>query len=347
MSDYFDRVERQIVRSVEARAPRRARVPVALGHLASAAAVLVVIAVVAVFLLARGAGPSGSAAGVAGVRIVFSISPQSEFGPPIGRSIHILRERLEAVIPGVSVTRAGNNIVVQVPGASDATRNRILALAAPGRLQFYDWEASVVTPNGKTVAGQLGAQNPAGLEISQGSGSLAPGDPGAGSMSLPRALGVAKKLPSFIAVVQAITDGAGRPTRLRDQSPQFYVLRGAPVLTGTEITDPHETTLPTGGPGISFAFNKQGKTEFQTLTAAIARRGSDVSGLGLTLNQHFAVTLDDKLIDVPFVDYKQYPDGISAAEGVDLAGSFTVQSAKDVATLLRFGPLPVRLTATG
>ncbi len=58
MSDYFDRVERQIVQRVEAGAPRSSRRPAACGYLATAAAVAVVIVVVGVFLLARGSNPA-------------------------------------------------------------------------------------------------------------------------------------------------------------------------------------------------------------------------------------------------------------------------------------------------
>jgi SecD/SecF fusion protein len=72
-----------------------------------------------------------------------------------------------------------------------------------------------------------------------------------------------------------------------------------------------------------------------------------VSSLGDTLNQHFAVALDNRLITVPSIDYKVYPDGITGDHGADLSGNFTRQSAKDLAILLRYGPLPVNLTAAG
>ena len=56
MSDYFDRVERQLVRNVEAGLPRSSFLPLALRYAASAAAVAVVLVVVAVFLIAGGSG---------------------------------------------------------------------------------------------------------------------------------------------------------------------------------------------------------------------------------------------------------------------------------------------------
>ena len=83
------------------------------------------------------------------------------------------------------------------------------------------------------------------------------------------------------------------------------------------------------------------------MTAAIARRGELDSGLGQQLNQHFAIALDNQLITVPFISYKQYPDGINGDNGADISGSFSISSAQNLANELRLGALPVRLTATG
>jgi SecD/SecF fusion protein len=79
------------------------------------------------------------------------------------------------------------------------------------------------------------------------------------------------------------------------------------------------------------------------VTAQIARRGSLVSRLGESLNQHFAVTLDNQLITVPFIGYKQYPDGINGDNGGDISGSFTTTSAHDLANELRLGAVPLNL----
>ncbi|MBV9941347.1 MAG: hypothetical protein JO262_04380, partial [Solirubrobacterales bacterium] len=79
------------------------------------------------------------------------------------------------------------------------------------------------------------------------------------------------------------------------------------------------------------------------VTAEIARRGSLVSGLGQSYNQHFAVALDNQLITVPYIDYKQYPDGINGDNGADISGSFTITSAQDLANELRLGALPINL----
>lgn len=67
--------------------------------------------------------------------------------------------------------------------------------------------------------------------------------------------------------------------------------------------------------------------------------------MGNLLNQNFAAALDNQLISVPSIDYKTYPDGIPGGQGADLTGGFTIQSARTLATLLRYGPLSVNLVA--
>ncbi|HEY6523145.1 MAG TPA: hypothetical protein VIY10_05200, partial [Solirubrobacteraceae bacterium] len=80
---------------------------------------------------------------------------------------------------------------------------------------------------------------------------------------------------------------------------------------------------------------------FEAVTRQVARRGARVSVGGETLAQHFAVALDNQLITVPQIDYRQYPDGIAGGGGADVTGSFTPQSARDLATELRLGALPL------
>jgi preprotein translocase subunit SecD len=350
VSDYFDRVERQIVQSVEAGAPRARRGPTALGYLATAAAVAVVIVVVSVFLLAHGSNPVPTPAAGNGVTVTFTastIDPHAQLGPAIDRSVVILRERLRTVAPGIRVERDGIEIVVTAPTAN-AARARILGFAAPGRLEMFDWEANAITPNGKTVASQLASQNAAALEISQGSGSAAPGDPGAGGVPRRQADALAAKRPGS-AVVLATAPSVALGVSAVPASARFYVLANLlPALSNRDIAHPKEVRDPNaGGPDVTFGFTSAGAVAFRALTKRVAERGQRLSSLGQTFNQHFAIALDGRLISVPYIDFKAYPDGITTQNRANISGGFTTQSARDLATILRYGPLPARLTATG
>ena len=350
MSDYFDRVERQIVERVERGRPRSARQPTLPAYLAMAAAVIVVIVVAGAFLLARGSGgPNQPPADHGGVSLVLSASPARPPVSIIDRTVRILRERLHAVFRDVEVTRSGEQIVVDVQNAPAGARSRVLALAAPGRLDFYDWEGNVVAPDGRIVATQLRAGNQVALKISQGDGSAAPGDPRAGGMSVHQALLVVPKAGrGRFALVQAVDPDPRHPTRPGAPNARFYVLRGPPALSEADVTNPRAGSVPnTGTPIVAFDFTAPGRRAFGQLTANVARRGERASGLGQTLNQHFAIVLDGQLITVPFINFEQYPDGINGDHGADISGNLTSQSAADLAILLRFGPLPADFRAAG
>ncbi len=75
----------------------------------------------------------------------------------------------------------------------------------------------------------------------------------------------------------------------------------------------------------------------------MARRGQQLSTLGQTLDQHFAIAIDNRLLTVASIDFKTYPDGITGDEPADITGGFTKQSARELVTQLRFGPLPLNL----
>jgi SecD/SecF fusion protein len=59
--------------------------------------------------------------------------------------------------------------------------------------------------------------------------------------------------------------------------------------------------------------------------------------------QHFAIVLDLQLIMVPSIDFAKYPEGIDATNGSEISGGFTISSARNFATELRFGALPINL----
>ncbi len=144
-------------------------------------------------------------------------------------------------------------------------------------------------------------------------------------------------------VLQAADPNANKQTNPNDPNAQFYVLKDHVSLFGNEITNPQQSTDQGGNPDVTFSFNSKGEKAFQNVTETIAHRGDLVSGLGRQLNQHFAVALDNKLVTVPQIDFKTYPDGIQGGGGADITGGFTIQSAQDLATQLRLGALPINL----
>jgi SecD/SecF fusion protein len=152
------------------------------------------------------------------------------------------------------------------------------------------------------------------------------------------------EVPRGTVVLQAIPKNFAKPTPIGDPSARFFVLKDHVAMRGGDITNPQQGTDPnTGSPDVTFGFSSKGKKQFQDVTANIAHRGDLVSGLGQTLYQHFAVALDRQLITVPYINFKQYPDGINGDNGADISGNFTINSAQDLANELRLGALPINL----
>src|SRR5689334_16451167 len=119
-----------------------------------------------------------------GVELVYQGSPTAQTKTvtqdALQRAVDIMRERVDQL--GVAEpeiqTSGGNQISVGLPNVRDVHRAEQI-VGKTARLEFYDWEANALTPNGKTVASQLQTQDQNALTISQGSGSSAPGNPGA------------------------------------------------------------------------------------------------------------------------------------------------------------------------
>ena len=154
------------------------------------------------------------------------------------------------------------------------------------------------------------------------------------------------KVPQGWVVLQAANPSPTDQIKPTSPTAEFFVLKDQPALSGTQISNP---TASTSGaePDVQFGFSHGGGQAFQDVTGTIAHRGQQVS-IGTThLFQHFAAALDGQLLSVPQIDFTKYPDGIvntgSSTAGAQITGSFTTQTAKDLATQLRLGTLPVKL----
>jgi hypothetical protein len=144
-------------------------------------------------------------------------------------------------------------------------------------------------------------------------------------------------------VLEAVPASPSNAPEPAAPSTQFYVLRDKPALNGIEITKPQQSTDSGGNPDVDFGFTRKGAIAFTDLTAEIAHRGSEVSGAGSSLEQHFAIAIDGVLVTVPEIDYTAYPDGVPPGQGGEITAGLTASSARELAAELRDGALPVGL----
>ncbi len=144
-------------------------------------------------------------------------------------------------------------------------------------------------------------------------------------------------------VLQAMPASFSAPGARRATAARYYVLRDRVAVSGDEITKPRAGTSSTGEADIAFGFTRTGATRFEALTAAVARRGTRLSTGGSIRYQHFAVALNGELLEVPYIDFRSNPTGISATQGAEIAGNFTKTTAQHLADQLRSANLPVSL----
>ena len=111
-------------------------------------------------------------------------------------------------------------------------------------------------------------------------------------------------------------DSAGNPVE--------YLVKRRVMVSGDTLVDA-QATFQNGEPVVSFRFDPVG-----------ARRFGDVTRKNV--GQPFAIVLDKKVISAPVIR-----EPILGGNGV-ISGSFSVQSAQDLALLLRAGALPAPMT---
>ena len=106
---------------------------------------------------------------------------------------------------------------------------------------------------------------------------------------------------------------------------QFYVVHRRVMVSGDTLTDAQPTFQQGNEPVVSFKFDSVGARRFADATRD-------------NVGKPFAIVLDNKVISAPVIR-----EPILGGAGV-ISGSFTVESANDLALLLRAGALPAPLT---
>jgi SecD/SecF fusion protein len=173
-----------------------------------------------------------------GVQLVYQAkpTPQSAVNQnSLNRAVDIMRQRVDQL--GVSQpeiqTSGGSQITVGLPDVTNVARAE-QEVGTTARLYFYDWEANALTPNGKPVAGQLNAQDPNAVTISQG-GSGGPGLPGGGGVPLYDAVKLASKQPP------------APPAKTQSRKGPLYYVFGAPGSAACATVAKQNHTTPVQG----------------------------------------------------------------------------------------------------
>jgi preprotein translocase subunit SecD len=111
----------------------------------------------------------------------------------------------------------------------------------------------------------------------------------------------------------------------RAGQPPFYLVKKRVMVGGDMLTDAQVDLQNGNEPAVRFRFDTIGAKRFGDATAA-------------NVGKPFAIVLDNKVISAPVIR-----EAIPGGTGI-ITGSFSVQSANDLALLLRAGALPAPIT---
>jgi SecD/SecF fusion protein len=318
-----------------------------------------------------------------GVSLVYQAraTAQSPVNPEsMQRSIDLMRQRVDAL--GVSepeIRQSGNNqIEVNLPGVADAER-AARQVGSTAQLFFYDWEANVLDQDCRTHPDEVngGQQAILGLYTAVQRAAKCPPQRDANNQAAAqprfyvfdrdnRPLAGGQTFQTRQAALEAIPAAQRASAKvlevpvgilvLRDeQQPQetrppdrWWVIQDNPGLSGRDIRNPEQNfdQQSANQPIVTFQFSDKGRRAFQDITARVAARGQDNAPPGanpIAASQHFAIALDNALVSTPYINYQENPDGIDGANGAQISGGFTIQTAQDLAQILKIGALPLRL----
>ncbi len=299
----------------------------------------------------------------------------------VQRALDIMRERVDAFgVAEPELQQVGaDQLEVNLPGVDDAER-AAAQVGSTAQLFFYDWEANVLDadcrpndtqPNGgqQPVTGLFNAvQRASECPPQRDRNNVESADPRfyafdrisrrAFNDGLPaesraaaledltaeqRSRARVLKVPEGILVVRDEAAGPNAP-----EPDRWWIIRDNPALSGTDIRNPEQSFDESAGnqPIVTFEFSDDGRRSFQEITREIAQRGADNALPGTTPDtgsQRFAIVLDNELVSAPIINYRENPDGIDGSTGAQISGSFTPQTAQDLATVLQIGALPLKL----
>ena len=282
-------------------------------------------------------------------------------------TVGALCDRFEAVgQKDARVRRSGRDRIV----VSSVKPGRTLdAVTATGSLGFYDWEPNVIDGRGPDApfagakalyeAVRVAAKSRPKAERTDIPDDLGNDSAGAqyyafrnpttlaaGPAPSRAALGAGGeilKVPRGITIVEA-----ERAPNQPETVQRFFVLEDDRELSGTDIKNPKQSLdQQTQEPVITMEFTPKGREAFARLTKRVARRGSEIvlppgSAPDAAL-QRFAITLDNRVVALATIDFRENPDGIDGRTGVQINGIGSAQETKDLAAVLRLGELPVDL----
>lgn len=276
----------------------------------------------------------------------------------VDRTIEILCERAETLDAEAVVSRPSElelEVLLSGEGAAEAAD----VIGAPAKLNFYDWELTLIPDPNAPRDARLETPFPAAYEAIRLASGIPPDCveerctvPGPTSYLFD--LRSKELLDGPSLAVEGLLEGRlqGEEPRgfellsvrvgtiaLREDDDAYWVLRDRPSVYSSEITDPEVRADPrTGRPAVHVDFTEEGEVAFRRMTRKIAKRDAPPSV--------FAVAFDLDLIELVPVDPVGDRKGRDPSDGFLVTGDFSLAEAEELVEFLEIGSPPVGLAST-
>jgi len=251
----------------------------------------------------------------------------------LDQAIGIIRNRVDALgVAEPDIARQGNTIVVSLPGVKDQQRALDL-VGTTAELRFRPVQAQLPIGSDATTT----TTAPAATSTTAPGGSAATTAP-TESTTTTTAPAEPNGAPPLTAPAD---DKADQPVVLaqydsKDKNKELYRFALGPALgTGEGVADAQMVLNPsTGEPYVQLSF-KDGEKGIGAWRAAAKEC---YNGTSLCPTRQLAIVLDGRVLSAPSVN-----DDFSDSTSAQITGSFSRNDAKNLATALRYGALPVEL----
>ncbi|MEJ6512518.1 MAG: protein translocase subunit SecD [Actinomycetota bacterium] len=248
----------------------------------------------------------------------------------IDQAIAIIRQRIDAIgVAEPEITRQGNNILIQIPGVKD--KERALELVGQtAELQFRPVLANVpIDPQEATTttSGDPTATTTTTTVTSEASIPTTTIDPTKTVGGLP--------LDVCVSGLSAEEINAGGQAILPQCDDGLLVgsyAVGPVALTGSALETARANFADSGQWTVApiFKSGADGIGGFNAIAGQCFSKGSTCP------TGQLAIVLDGRVLSAPSINSQSFQ-----ADQIEISGSFTERTAKDLATSLKYGALPV------
>jgi len=262
-----------------------------------------------------------------GVSVVLKPKQQVE-NDTIDQAIAIIRQRIDAIgVAEPEITRQGDNILIQIPGVKDKERALQLVGQTAG-LQFRPVLANVpVTPQEATTTTSGDPAATTTTVAPEASTSSTTIDPTKTVGGLPLDV-----CTSGLSAEEINAAGQAILPQCKDGQLVGSYAVGPVALTGSAL-ETARANLGNSGQWIvapTFKSGDDGIGGFNGIAGQCFTKGSTCP------TGQLAIVLDGRVLSAPSINSQSFK-----ADQIEISGSFTERTAKDLATALKYGALPV------